>query len=290
MRVMIFIAVLLSLFVSLSTKTHSAQAMLEPLQLPGDSSIANLSARGPSVPNSFDANNFSMFYIVRGNWPFVLRYELADGEARLLIKPQRGVPVELELPPTGKGYPRKVSLKLPSEIGDAPQVAELRLMNRGPADLILHSIACGGRALVASSESERNDAAVARRNHFQPWTTASEEVAIAGIVLSPPDILNASQGAQLSFSFRSANDFPMWSATFQRQVRESGSRWQVERVLPFVNDPINQGQTKQNSWDGKNARGAVIGGRYKVMVSAWTSAAQDGSAVTSFSSPAITVK
>jgi hypothetical protein len=117
-----------------------------------------------------------------------------------------------------------------------------------------------------------------------------EEVAIAGILLSPRDVLNATQGARLSFSFRSTNDFPMWSATFQRQVRGSGSRWQVERVLRFISDPIHLGQTKENSWDGKNDRGTVVGGRYKVMVSAWTSAAQDGSAVTSFSSPAITVK
>jgi hypothetical protein len=287
---MIFTAVLLSLSVSLATKPQPVEATSDLFALFSQNTVANLSTRGPAFPPSFDSNNFGMFYIVRGNWPIVLKYELAEGTARLEVKLRLGSPLRVELPATGKGDPRKISVKLPKEIGDVPQIAQLRLTARGPADLILHSLACGRRALVAAEETRKVDVTAENRSHFQPLNRIMEEVAIAGIVLSPPDVLNASQGAQLSFSFRSANDFPMWSATFQRQVRESGSRWQVERVLPFVNDPINQGQTKQNSWDGKNARGTVVGGRYKVMVSAWTSAAQDGSAVTSFSSPAITVK
>ena len=296
MRTTLFATLLCTLLflVTISTRTQPTSAISIDTQSVSETSVDRLSFRGPQLPRSFDANNFAMFYIVRGNWPIVIRYELAKGSARFELKPmQRGNPVSVDLPATSEGKVGKVSISTPDEYGGVPQPAEVRIVANG-SDFVLHSLGCGGGAFVNDPERRRRPNANPDEvfNHFTTTNqqAATDEVAIGGITFSPRDILDASKGAQLSLSFESTNDFPMWSLAFERQVQGSGSRWQIERFIAFPTDPINQGQTKKSSWDGKDENGKVVGGRYKVMVNAWTSAAQDGSAITTFSSPAFIVK
>lgn len=260
--------------------------------------LESLSLRGPDFPEVFDTSDLSMYYVVRGNWPIVLRYELPAGSGTLSLRTQqRGNPISVRLWATPPGEIGKATLYVPKEYGSDAQPAELtikaRAENNEPASLVIHSLGCGGGAFVDTLEKLR------RLNGFHhsenSWgralqDVAFDEVALGGIVLSPPDTLLATLGTRLLFSFKSASDFALWSAKFQRQVQNGGSRWKVERTLPFSNDPIGQGKTKSQSWDGRDERGRVVPGRYKIMVSAWTSVSQDGSAVTSFSSPAFAVK
>jgi len=260
----------------------------------GDLSINGLSSQGPQFPASFDANKLAMFYIVRGNWPIAIRYELAKGSARFQLKPmQRGNLIVAELPATSDGRQGKVLINTPTDYGDVPQVAELRITSND-SDFILHSLGCGGGAFVNGGERgvrpNRNPEKLLNHFRITNQQVSSDEVAIRGIALTPSDILDTGKGAKLGLRFQSSNDFTKWSVAFERQVQGQGSRWQIEQFIPFPNDPIHEGQTKTSMWDGKNAKGKVVVGRYKVMVSAWTSAARDGSAVTSFSSPAFIVK
>jgi hypothetical protein len=282
-RTPIFVALIIALFVATISEPRRTTANSKSANLVAGGLTDLLSQTGPQLPASFNANDLAMFYIIRGNWPIAISYELPRGSAKFQLKPVNGGSViVVELPATAKGKVGKVIVTTPKEYGDVPQAAELRIVANG-SEFVLHSLGCGGGAFANGSNRSRP--------HGQLYQHAnSDEVAISGIVVSPQDILDTTNNAKLSFSFRSTNDFPMWSAAFERQVQNSGSRWRIEKLLNFPSDPINQGQTKQSSWDGKNAQGRVVAGRYKVMVNAWTSAAADGSSVTTFSSPAFTVR
>ncbi len=98
------------------------------------------------------------------------------------------------------------------------------------------------------------------------------------------------RAVSLFFSFRSTNDFPLWSASIQRQVSGGGGTdWKQENRLLFKDEPIRQGQPISKAWNGKTRKGHVEPGKYKIMINAWTAANVNEGAVTSFSSPPVRV-
>ncbi len=311
---LMFGVVWLSVYVSASVQ-HGNTCQVNPASIFDSSSpaiaqpadfVALLSEQGPQFPASLDTSDFSVLYIVRANWPIAINYELEEGaSATLFVKPlQRGEPIELELRPTGIGKVREALINTPSNYGRAAQAAQLRFMatvrdSRGtrPANFIIHSLGCGGGAFAEDSDEGPRPRRHIRDRHFQPvmfregaQRLASNKVAINGIQLQPSDRLNASNGGQLNFRFQSANDFNRWAVILQRQTKTGGTVWEVERTMWFLSEPIKRGGSVSKLWDGKNDRSRIVAGSYKLVLCAWTAVNSDGSALASFSSPAIEVK
>jgi hypothetical protein len=256
-------------------------------------------------------NNFSAFNIIRGSWLIAIRYELEEGATgSLTVRPLRiGAPVMFKLPSTGMGQAKTVIFKLPDKWGSPPQVAALTVKavvsdpQRGasPANFNIHSLGVGPAAF-GSGKPQNN---LRRASIFdalrleaisydsQPFSflksSQAGEVAIDGIDLKPSDALNASQGNSLFFSFRSANDFPLWSASIRRQDITNGTVWIEENSLPFKDEPIKHGQPISKSWNGKIRNGRIVPGNYKIMISAWTAINVNNGVLTTFSSPPVRV-
>lgn len=272
--------------------------------------MSKLIDRGPQFPDMLDMSNFAVFFVVRGGWPVVIKYELRESHVAVLSIDSTLYKRHLrfDLAPTYGEQPRTVVFRLPQDWGDIPQVVLLRLTGGGraapgtnaPDTFTIHTLGVGDAALTAKRNPPPQPPGMrvpgqlfSHADSRSPVTELLEagEVAIDGLILTPPDVFNATQGANLSFSFRSSNDFNKWAATFQRlsPIGQNRTTWKVEKRLPFFNEPINQGQTVTKNWDGKNNSSNVVPGTYKLVISAWTAADMNTGALTTFSSPPLRV-
>jgi hypothetical protein len=292
------------------TVTPSAQR-LQSAEGKDDKKVQELSESGPQFPETFDMSSFSAFVLVYSGWPLALKYELEEGAtASVTVLPLRTKqPTIFKLPATGTGQARTIIFMLPEQLGAQPQVAKLTFkadfMNQkresGHVNFNIHALGLGPAALRAQhSQNNLRRTAIfgaagleAVSYDFQPFSHLSslqaDEVAIDGIDLKPSDALNASQGSSLSFSFRSTNDFPQWSASVRRQVGDGDTNWQEENRMRFTAEPITQGQPVSKTWNGKTRKGRVVPGDYKLMINAWTAVNANGGMLTSYSSPPIRV-
>lgn len=291
--------------------------LLRSVSSPDQPSMNSLFERGPQFPETFEMNNFSAFFVVGHGWPVVIKYELEEGgTASVTVESMTLTSARTRFPlaPTGIGHSRTVIFRVPTNWGggggDVPRIVRLSLVataaegsRRRPANFTIHALGVGDAAVATN----RRESASIQYPSFeatkfedvscdvQPLSMLSTlqvgAAAIDRIILNPPVIFNASQGGNLNFSFRSANDFNSWAASFQRlDVGQNGrARWMVERRMPFPNEPITQGQPVTKSWDGRNSGGQVAPGVYKLMINAWTSANVNRGALTSFSSPPVRV-
>ena len=124
-----------------------------------------------------------------------------------------------------------------------------------PAAFTIQSLGCGGGALPGIRDQAADGIPVNKiltSDHYaRSWTgfqqPASDEVAINGVSLDPSDTLNATGGKQLLFTFKSANDFSMWTAMLQRQTKTGGTVWEAERTIPFLTETIKRGQRVSKS-------------------------------------------
>jgi hypothetical protein len=282
---------------------------------PDQPSMTSLFEWGPKYPETFEINNFSAFFVVVNGWPIVIKYELEEGRTasvRVESTTLDSLRAIFQLQPTGIGHAQTAIFKVGKDWGGdgAPQVFRLSIhgpaaegRGRTPTNFTIHALGVGDAAVASN-----------RRENAFGWAPSYEAtkfenvsydtqplsmlitlqvggVAIDRIILNPPDTFNATRGGNLNFSFRSANDFNGWVASFQRlDVGQNGrARWTVERRMPFPNEPITQGQPVIKSWDGRNGGGHVVPGVYKLMINAWTSANVNRGALTSFSSPPVRV-
>ncbi len=187
-----------------------------------DKKAQELFESGPQFPESFDMNNFKAFFIIKGGWPLVLKYELEEGAmVSVMVRPLRDerAPMRFEFHPTGTGQAKTVIFMLPESLGAMPQTAQLTFKavfaeperRDRPVNFNIHSLGVGPAALGPQNpQSNLRQTTLFGAATFEavsyelpPFSLMSSlqagEVAINGINLTPSDALNASQGSQSVF-------------------------------------------------------------------------------------------
>jgi hypothetical protein len=253
--------------------------------------VERLLRQGPQFPTILDPTNFSAFFIVEGDWPVVVRYELEAGATATISIEPPSPDVErmsMTLPPTDLGNVIQKVMKVPRDFGDTAQVVEIRFRafftdskgNSKSPTFILRSLGCGSGAFAEGSSPQRD-------HHPRLFTTgatsADDEVAIKGITLDPKDIFTPSKG-QLSISFTSAKDFDRWGIRILKMNDVAGGPDKVPVITIPTYKRISKGQKVFGSWDGKGADKKPVTGNCEVWVFAWNIDKEKDALVT-FSDP-----
>lgn len=136
-------------------------------------SAAYLDQHGPQKTDNFSMSDVRISAFVRGNWPFVIDYQLPTGSALRVTVSDGKITKQYGFKPTGASR-RQVLLKLPDDFsGDLrPGVYAIQAVKEGtntPAPVRLFGLAAGDRAVgsVAVDEVQFGPSQIKRKDNAQ---------------------------------------------------------------------------------------------------------------------------
>lgn len=187
--------------------------------------------------------------VVRGGWPLVVDYKLAEEGTLEIQLTVQGGPVEpIRLP--GRAGERHDSLvRLPAGAGEATGagVFEIRAIGKTgkPIEFDLYGIGAGEKAVAS--------------------------MAIVSVHFGPPKI-RLKRKEQARFSFRTRKDFNLASATVYSPGSGDSPSQKVWRTdLSCV---LSAGQVCEGSWPGRSDSGKPSKGPHQLEIKAWAGATQ----------------
>ena len=217
----------------------------------GDSVDKTLDKKGPQFPARFDMSSFQVQAFVRGDWPFVVAYELAEPAAvTLSITADKGSTTFTQQLDGSPGVHEVVIPHLPASFGDKAHWATYSLTAasvgpgaRQPVPLQLLGLGAGYNAVGSVGIDQVN---------FQPGRVNA-----------------TSQSQQADYSFHSLFDFNKVNVEFRRITRGPQRQIIAERVssVDFKNG-INRDAQLGGQWDCRGGKRVSVG-LHQLHIRAW---------------------
>lgn len=272
-----------------------------------------LSKTGPQFPHEYDASDFSMVALTKGNWDVVFDFELAPDSTVTITFQVKGVAPFSETASTdsssaspniqGEGIPVAISFRLPERIGEVgPQATLISFQaltdssaGKVPAYFRLNAFGLGNRALSALNKrpGRETDAMHATDGLASPYLKASfadppprdgfrslpvaPSAAITAVNIQYAQV-KAKPGASVNYNFVSSREFGAWRADYIQELkRPSGTRTtklaDSERFFRRVTPGPNPTPPPQPRFWAWDVK-RVARGQYKITVSAWWTVTQ----------------
>lgn len=248
-----------------------------------------LNEKGPQVSASVTSGLFSMGVFIQAGWKTVVEYRVEENAVaqieiwRLDDKGFRRRMFDLDGVDSGNGVRRAV-VTIPSEFGER-QPGNMALTaykkdERGKkqrARFDLCSIGVGvpedfpGLYSAKNKSTDRNLKFI--NAAFQPIGPSLINTSDISIT---PGLLDTALGQSIEYRFVSPGDFGQWTAYFN-VVNNKNGETEIRRVTQKqFNAAISRGSEISGDWNGKNSKGKVKKGQYKIFVTAWVSATSPG--------------
>ncbi|HKQ52351.1 MAG TPA: hypothetical protein VJT74_08290 [Pyrinomonadaceae bacterium] len=270
--------------------------------LPTDTAamIALLNEQGPQFPQSFDTSRFTITTLIKSGWSFVCEYELATKSLlviTLTAHTDRGPQIFVkELPGMAEreGEHWTERFQIPEQFGDKLVPGFIRieaLTNLGgekkPTDFQLYGIGLGvERVAFEALEPLAGQVVPASYSLQLPDVFSSLKLFQSEVISGPtfnPDTINVSAGNKITYRFQPRDKFGRWAADFRAITKQTNSDGSVVRKTKWVrtdqfDEEIGPREVVRD-WDGKDRKGNISRGEYRLTIRAWWSAFKGGKAV-----------
>jgi hypothetical protein len=269
--------------------------------------LALLNEQGPQFPQTFDTSKFTITTFVKGGWPLVIEYELEKNSlAVMTLKAQtdRG-PQNFVQNLSGEGGRRTEMLQIPERFGDkiVPGfIAIEAFTNLGGekkhTDFQLYGIGLGvERVAFEAPEPLTGQVVPAAYSLRLPDVFSSVKLFQSEVISGPtfdPDTINVGAGNKITYRFQPRDKFGMWAADFRAITKQTNSDGSVVRKTKWVrtdqfDEEIGPREVVRD-WDGKDRKGKISPGEYRLTIRAWWSAVKGGKSVVRLADKNILIK